>query len=767
MEATECPFEVLGLQPTASLNDVKCAYRTLAKRYHPDKYNGPEAKTVFQKLNKAYHVLANQLCDDSDNRMCDKDDNSQSNGDEGNDATLLTNVPIIMRENSFSVTIDILDMLFLVFVEECERHHGVTPIDRGQHGLQFRFSYISPNDNEQYGTLSLTLYPTTSRLLVQGTSYLLWVNEHLPIIHREAEVKYLADVTKWRALALRRGIGVRRESRYKRDGHSRTNDNREAVEVSVITHQISVSPLEHPALPAGSTTDLASTPAADTCLVSEPDTDPKSDAVALLQPVRTASNSNSDDEKVPHPAPSEQYLSPKTQSITTPQRVCHDEVQGPGSDSETSDTPTHPQAVDDCAVRSGSPPATLEQSERGTKTRGASKLKGDSKRHQQSTSKTCRTKTANCKGKKSPPVDGTRGSQPIVPCKSDCHANRKQAKDMIRCSLCMSWYHTICVGEDTKYIGVWTCGDCRNIPAHIVTMKEQIADLVLSLARFQETEGSQKEEINRLKSENNRLHQKVSNLEQNNKELTKLIETMSDITPDVPTPTDTNVTVICPTVPTRNRFDVLAQDQSTDVSSVPLQANRPSYVRRQSAPNAHQPKRPPRRDNNTHPVSVTVIGSSIVRGVSPCLQQSKDYNAVGFVYPGMTAKYINGRLKDIPESDVTVITAGSNNIEKQPLKECAEEVRQVIDNISRKRRGNTVIMCQIPHRFDKPYLNNKIDGVNKLMADEISKYSNVHLLTHEVVARDFKKDGLHFNNRGIAKFALEIRRVIRKVGFSE
>ena len=80
------------------------------------------------------------------------------------------------------------------------------------------------------------------------------------------------------------------------------------------------------------------------------------------------------------------------------------------------------------------------------------------------------------------------------------------------------------MGKDTKYIGVWTCGDCRNIPARIVTMMEQIADLVLSLTRFQETEGSQKEEINRLKSENNRLRQKASNPEQNNKELTKLKE---------------------------------------------------------------------------------------------------------------------------------------------------------------------------------------------------------------------------------------------------
>ena len=83
-------------------------------------------------------------------------------------------------------------------------------------------------------------------------------------------------------------------------------------------------------------------------------------------------------------------------------------------------------------------------------------------------------------------------------------------------------------------------------------MKRQIADLLLSLARFQTDR--EKEEVNRLKSENNRLRQNVSYLEQNNTELTKLIETMSDITPDVPAPTDTNVTVICPIVSTNNRL---------------------------------------------------------------------------------------------------------------------------------------------------------------------------------------------------------------------
>ena len=116
------------------------------------------------------------------------------------------------------------------------------------------------------------------------------------------------------------------------------------------------------------------------------------------------------------------------------------------------------------------------------------------------------------------------------------------------------------------------------------------------------------------------------------------------------------------------------------------------------------------------PVSVTVVGSSIVRGVAPLLKQSKEYSVDGFVFPGRTAKQINSTLKSIPKSDITVVSTGSNNIEGQPSKDCVDEVRQVVDNISRKWHNRTVIMCQIPHRFDKPHLNQKIDNVNSRIA---------------------------------------------------
>ena len=117
-----------------------------------------------------------------------------------------------------SVTIDITDIMFLAYLEECQQHHCVSPVDRGHNGIQLRFEYASPDDaNEHFGTISLTFYATTSRLLVQGTSYLLWIDEHLPIIYKKAEQTY-ENIGKWRSLARRRGIGVKRVTHQAREG---------------------------------------------------------------------------------------------------------------------------------------------------------------------------------------------------------------------------------------------------------------------------------------------------------------------------------------------------------------------------------------------------------------------------------------------------------------------------------------------------------------------------------------------------------------------
>ena len=56
--------KVLGLSESATLKEIKRAYRTLAHRHHPDKRSGDESSEdeIMKKLNWAYKLLMD-YCD--------------------------------------------------------------------------------------------------------------------------------------------------------------------------------------------------------------------------------------------------------------------------------------------------------------------------------------------------------------------------------------------------------------------------------------------------------------------------------------------------------------------------------------------------------------------------------------------------------------------------------------------------------------------------------------------------------------------------------
>ncbi|WP_298134843.1 DnaJ C-terminal domain-containing protein [Acidiferrobacter sp.] len=50
-------YQIMGIERTASAEDIKRAYRKLARRYHPDVSKEPKAEERFKEIGEAYEVL--------------------------------------------------------------------------------------------------------------------------------------------------------------------------------------------------------------------------------------------------------------------------------------------------------------------------------------------------------------------------------------------------------------------------------------------------------------------------------------------------------------------------------------------------------------------------------------------------------------------------------------------------------------------------------------------------------------------------------------
>jgi curved DNA-binding protein CbpA len=58
MDSRESPYEILGLDPSATEREIKRRYRRLSRRFHPDlNPDDPQAEENFKKVQWAYRCL--------------------------------------------------------------------------------------------------------------------------------------------------------------------------------------------------------------------------------------------------------------------------------------------------------------------------------------------------------------------------------------------------------------------------------------------------------------------------------------------------------------------------------------------------------------------------------------------------------------------------------------------------------------------------------------------------------------------------------------
>ena len=85
-------YKVLGVDKSATQDDIKKAFRKLARKYHPDlNPNDPGAKDKFQEINEANEVLSDP----------EKRKNTTNTGNTGNMPTNLKN-----KSNNMEVLVD-------------------------------------------------------------------------------------------------------------------------------------------------------------------------------------------------------------------------------------------------------------------------------------------------------------------------------------------------------------------------------------------------------------------------------------------------------------------------------------------------------------------------------------------------------------------------------------------------------------------------------------------------------------------------------------
>jgi curved DNA-binding protein len=169
-------YKIMGLSREASQDEIKRAYRKLARKYHPDVSKEKDAEAKFKELGEAYEVLQDPEKRAAYNRLganwkAGEDFRPPPNWDEG-----------FEFRGGGSTGGDA--SAFSDFFEQLFGHAGFRPADRGQRGFHARGQdshakiYINLEDSFQGATRNISL--STPEMDAQG---------YVQVKHRSLNIK--------------------------------------------------------------------------------------------------------------------------------------------------------------------------------------------------------------------------------------------------------------------------------------------------------------------------------------------------------------------------------------------------------------------------------------------------------------------------------------------------------------------------------------------------------------------------------------------------